>query len=172
MSYFYPPLNEPALRQVIQLYEQYPDYFSAPECPYSPVIKDFLKLHSAASDFDTHKNVSVKLNEQGLEDEIDALYTSLKTYGETAKASDNAADKNTFFRLSVGLLEKIIEVKKNLSYIQSVNVFIEEVLVAMQEILDPDQRNEFLDRIRPYTTGYVPPESSKTPTPTSTPEEL
>ena len=157
MKYFYPALNEPALRQVIQLYETHPDYFDSPDCPYGQFIKDFFKANSAASDFDSHSDVAVKFDEKGLQNEIEALYADLKKYGRDAQTSDNAADKNTFFRLSVGLLEKIIEVKKNLHYIQSINQFIEEVLSSMQEILNPDQRNEFMDRIRPFTTDFNPP---------------
>lgn len=156
MPNFYPTLNEPAIKQVLQIYENNPSYFDDPACPYSDPIKDFFKTNSQASDFDTHTE-KVKFDEDGLNSEIETLYSELKKYGTSAITSENSADKNTFFRLSVGLLEKIVEVKSKLNYVTNVNAFIEEVLSSMQEILNADQRNEFMDRIRPYTTDYKPP---------------
>lgn len=155
-SNFYPALPTQLLKQVMDLYENNPEYFSDPECPYDQRIKDLFTCTNPVNDFDSHAHVSKPMGETDLQQEIADLYEGLKTYGETAKTSDNASDRNTYFRLSVGLLEKIVELKERLIYIQNVNTFIETVLDAMGDILNPDQRNEFTARVSKLTADFVP----------------
>lgn len=146
----YPQLDEKSIRLVTQLYEVDPKYFDSPECPYSPDIKELFKGENQTKYFDTHTTVSLATDED-ISNEINDVYTKLKDYWDEVKSSDKSADKNTFFRVSTSLLEKLVDLRERMSKIKQVNAFITEVMLIMDEILNSDQRNEVTERLKRFS---------------------
>lgn len=151
----YPPLNEPQLKLVLTLYEANPDYFNHPDCPYSKEIKDLFQGELAVKYFDSHVggSGSDELDDATTMKALTELYTKLKDYWDDVKDSDKATDKNTFFRVSASLLEKVVLLKEKQSNIMLVDSFINEVLNIMGDICTPDQRNEVIDRLAKYKSA-------------------
>jgi len=149
MSNHYPQLDEKSIRLVTQLYEVDPKYFDNPACPYSADIKELFKGESQTQYFDTHTTVSLASDED-ISNEINDVYQKLKDYWEEVKSSDKSADKNTFFRVSTSLLEKLVDLRERMSKIKQVNAFITEVMSIMDEILNSDQRNEVTERLKRF----------------------
>lgn len=151
MSKYYPPISEKDIRLIQKLYEGDPSYFEAEECPYSPEVKDLFKGEVQSKYFDDTNPVKPIASDDEIAQEINDVYAKLKEYWEEVKSSDKSADKNTFFRVSTSLLDKLVELRERMSKIKKVNAFITEVLAIMDEILLPDQRNEVTERLAKFS---------------------
>lgn len=151
MELFYPPFNEKSLPTILHLYEEDPEYFNRPECPYLQVTKDLFRIKPKGADFTSHldENAQGFDNKQTIE-EISELYRQMKAYGPKALSSDKSSDQNTYFRVSVILLEKLITLKERASALSSANEFVSEVLTIMQDTLNPDQVAKVMDRLKKY----------------------
>lgn len=148
---FYPEITEDQLWPFLivkrQLQEN-PDLFDDPDCPYNEDIKGFF----------------VSIPRTGLADEIDdtsvgdlkaeaaRLYRELKEFGKTLEAGDTS-ERNTYFRLSVALLEKILELEERAAGLQNFKHFRDTILQIMEDILTPDQRTKVMDRLEESING-------------------
>lgn len=156
MSYDYPPLPVKEINLILQLYASNPDYFN--NSPYPENIKSLFIHGSEARFFDSHSSstsngpVDVLSDEQMLQ-EINVLYSQLKEYGNEALISDKGSDKNTFFKVSVSLLEKMVSLREKVSNIQQVNQFVNEILNILGDVLTVDQRNEVMARLQSFDLG-------------------
>ena len=146
----YPPIDEKTLRLLLLKYEQDPEYFSRPECPYAQDIKDIFTGQTAVQYFDTHMESVTLESDDDIQKEINDVYSKLKNYWDEVKISDKSADTNTFFRVSTSLLEKLVDLRERMSKIKQVNSFISEVMQIMDEVLSSDQRNEVTERLKRF----------------------
>jgi len=151
---FYPPLDEKSIKIIQKLYEADPEYFSDDRCPYQDSTKALFTGTSAVFDFASHTSErSEPVTDEDILNEINDLHAKLKEYWDDVKDSEKAGDKNTFFRVSVSLLERIVDLKTKASTLSNMNSFIQEVMNCMQEILTVDQRNEVIARLERFQKG-------------------
>lgn len=147
---YYPPLNEPSLKTLIKLIETYPDFLDDPKCPYSIEIKQFLKGKSSAANVDFATIDISNLTEEDLLNEINGLYQSLQQYGRDVATSGNATDKNTYFRISTNLLEKIVDMREKTLGMKQYAAFQQEILNIMDSIMNADQKLEVMNRLKKF----------------------
>lgn len=167
-KYFYPPINPQNLRQVRELVKAHKqDYLDNPDCPYPDDLKLlFAKLFDVqtASGQNSNDKNSAPFTEEDLSDsefldkELNKLYAELKEFGKKLDIDSTASERNTYFKLSTTLIEKVISSKEKLNHIKEVEFFMDTVLEAMDDILNSDQREKFLDRIHRFTLDYKPVE--------------
>lgn len=145
---FYPTINERDLHLIARIYTANPHYFDVPECPYSEATKEIFKGTSQYRDFDTHKTTEIPATDS-LIAQINILSHQLQEYGNSINLGDNvsASDRNTYFRLSVALLEKLIEIKEKVTKIKEYEVFTAAVMDIMDKLLSPDQRNVMMAKL-------------------------
>ena len=152
MSDFYPPLPEKEMRLIQTLSASNPEYFNHPDCPYAQDTKDLFMGETQVKYFDKPETSATRIaSDDQIAEEINDVYSKLKDYWSEVKSSDKSADKNTFFRVSTSLLDKLVELRERMSKIKKVNSFIGETLSILDEILTPDQRNEVMDRLKKYS---------------------
>lgn len=145
---YYPPLNESNVGIIAKLYENNPNYFEDPACPYNSRTKEIFKGMAAYTDFDSHApDFEVPETDQMLI-RINNLYEELQKYGKEAEKS---ADKSTFFRLSVSLMKDLVDLKQKVSNLSEHEKFIAEVLAILDDVCNPDQRGEFQERLKRFT---------------------
>lgn len=146
----YPELNESNLEIVAKIYEADVGYFDDPECPYSKSTKDIFKGKRKYADFDSHNPPDQLPDSDDLITQINYLSQELKDYGASISGNveSTASDKNTYFRLSVTLLDKLIELKEKTVKIKEYEVFSSAVLDAMERDMTPDQRQVIMTRLQ------------------------
>lgn len=161
----YPTIDEASLRTIHKMAVSIPGYLEDPACPYSDHTK--MILGGGAG----QKAVAAVISEESLEDaielieinfetagddallnEITSVYAKLKRYGEKIKDdNDNSSGNNTFFRLSVSMLKEVVDIRKKLLEAVNMSKFIEDVMCVLEDLVGPDGRNEFMERMK-----YVP----------------
>lgn len=147
---FYPKLDEGQLRTIKKLMSIHPDYLDDPACPYSDETKQILGSNQPVT-----KQIETELAEidfesmdgESLLTEINRVYNELKASGVNITGAESA-EKNTYFRLSVSLLREVVVIREKVTNMINTSKFTEIVLQAMEEILDTEQRNLFLERIK------------------------
>lgn len=152
-QFHYPTLDENAISVIARVYEANPQYFDHPDCPYDQITKDIFKGNAKFQDFDTHTDVKIA-NSDDLLTQITQLSKELKAYGQSIKTEEgtSASDRNTYFRLSVTLLEKLVDIKEKIANVKSYEQFNNEVLDIMDKILTPDQRTTVMQRLESLVT--------------------
>lgn len=148
---FYPRLDEGALRTIIKLSKTDPEYFTDRQCPYSSEIKELFGANTSTAtgkatvsfeeiDFESMDGESLLV-------EINRVYNELKAAGVNISSAEST-EKNTYFRLSVSMLREVVQIKEKVTNMVNISKFTEIVLQAMEEILDTEQRNMFLERLK------------------------
>lgn len=153
----YPPLDEKQISLIQQLFAVDPDYFKDPSCPYSQEVIKLFEGDNPVKDFDEHTISVDEMSDDDIVTEISELHSKLKTYWDDVKSSDKSTDKNTFFRVSVTLMERIVDLREQMSNIKNVNLFTSEILSIMEQVLTADQRNEVIDRLKKFDMGNLEP---------------
>lgn len=146
---FYPEITEDQLWPFLivkRLLQENPDLFDDPKCPYNEGIRGFFASIPLGDDTSVEGEISEVLVED-LEEEASRLYQELKKFGQSLEAGDTS-ERNTYFRLSVSLLEKILELKERAVGLKNVKHFTDTVLQIMEDILTPDQRTKIMDRLQ------------------------
>lgn len=148
MGRHYPELNNNNIKLVKQLFEEDKTFFDDPDCPYSDEVKSIFRLSDIENDFDKNFDVDIMDSEEHIMKEINALYNHLQKFGANMRDSDTASEKNTYFKLSTTLLEKIISMKERVTNISKVNEFTETVLQILEEEVNVDDRTKVIERLR------------------------
>ena len=138
------------------IYEGNPQYFDDPNCPYSYETKCFFKGTARVHDFDNH-NTSQLPDTDSVVSQLNGLLSQLKTWGDEVNRGndESASDRNTYFRIYSGLIEKIITMKEKASNIKMYEQFISIVLDIMDREMDADQRNRVMLRLEPLVGGLT-----------------
>ena len=142
---YYPPIDEKSLQTVMKLSKEDNDYLSDPACPYPNSIKKLFKPLEMSDDI---QDIADIMGEDHMLQEISTLYTHLKSFGQSMRESDTASEKNTYFKLSASLIEKLIDMKERISNLKKVDLFIETVLMTMEEEINIDDRSRVIKKLR------------------------
>lgn len=154
---YYPSVDEKSIKLLLRLMESDPKLLDHPECPYSDDFKSLFKHTEKARDFDTSDDTVIP-DANDLLTQINMLSRELAEYGQTIKHSDNnASDRNTYFRLSVTLMEKLVDIKERISKISQYEAFIGTILEFMDREFTPDQRNLLVQGL----SRYLPEEKTQ-----------
>lgn len=140
---YYPDIDEENLLLVRRLSAADPEYFTDTDCPYS---KEVVSLFGGGAEEGPTKPAVFALDLDNIDGELDRLYAELRTFGEGLGTAD-AAEKNTYFRLSFGLLEKMTELKERAVGVRQMKEFTETVLRVMEDQLTPDQRTKIMHQL-------------------------
>jgi hypothetical protein len=154
MSRFYPEINENNLKLIKQLFEEDKTFFDDDTCPYSDTtIALFKNSPTDISDFENEDALDIDNigSTEYIIKEINALYTHLQQFGKTMRDSDTASEKNTYFKLSAALLERLISMKERMSNVAKVTEFTETVLQILDEEVNVDERTKIIERLRNVT---------------------
>lgn len=144
---FYPEIPEGAvwaLGIIKQHLIENPTYLSDPDCPYD---EDVLKFFAAKEGEQRGETGGEEIHIDDLEGETSRLYKELKTFGDALTKGDTA-EKNTYFRLSVSLLEKLLDLKERAVGLKQVTEFTSTVLTIMEDELTPDIRTKIVHRLK------------------------
>lgn len=143
---YYPVLNEKNIPLIQSLYESNEDYFKNPECPYT---ESTINLFTGKV-FDIATTTVKQMDDSETIEQINMVYQQLMAYGVEAQRSDNATDKNMYFRVATTLLEKLVSIKEKMSNLKHINAFIGSVLQIMDEVLTADQRGRVMERLKEF----------------------
>lgn len=137
---YYPEIDPKPLDLVKRLFEADPGYFSDPDCPYPDSIKGIFVAIPRDED-------ALDVNNIEIEGEIDKLITDIKEWGESLNPEDKS-EKAAYFRVSYGLIEKLISLKERVYNMAQVREFTRTVLQIMQDELPVDLRQAVIDRLK------------------------
>lgn len=141
----YPLLDEAAIKIVAQKVKDNPNFLSDATCPYSDSTK--LVFHNKEKERLVNEvdEVSATLNE---------LKEQLKKQGKKQDAGTlDASESNSYFRARMAITEKILELQERILKIGEVQSFYGTVMSIMEEVLEPDQRTEFMEKLNVIIGG-------------------
>lgn len=146
----YPPLNEKSISQIKELYSQDEKYFDYPGCPYSETVKNLFKMDNPSYDYDDfdENEINDLTDTDNMIKEIGTLYKHLKEFGKEMRTSDTASERNTYYKLSASLLEKLITMKERVMDVKKAEEFTAFVIQIMEEELDVDVRSRILTKLK------------------------
>jgi len=149
MHRFYPEIDEKNLKLIQKLQSEDATYLQDDQCPYSEDIKKLFMIADSTSDFDIQDiDIEGLDTDDGMLAEVMTLYAHLKQFGTEMRNSDTASEKNTYFKLSATLLEKLIVMRERVINIQKMQVFQDTVLQIMEDELDPTQRTAVMNKLK------------------------
>lgn len=147
---FYPRLDEQAFKTISMIYENDAGYFNDKNCPYSQDLINLFLGKSKFHDFDSHAAKELP-SADDLVVQINKLASQLENYWSEIKNGDaTPADKNTYFRIASGLLEKMVDMKERVLNIKQYEAFTSAVLDALDRELDVDRRNIVMENLRTH----------------------
>ena len=155
MSRYYPPVNESNILLIKTLYTEDKSFFDSVDCPYSEEFKDLFrtkKVDVKESDFDDF-DLNGDFGEDYILDQINSLYKYLQEFGREMRTSDTASEKNTYFKLSANLLEKLISMRERVVNLQKMNEFTETVLQILEDEVNVDERSRIIERLKNVTSS-------------------
>ncbi len=157
-EYFYPAIDWPKIALAMSLCKQNGNsYLNDPNCPYPPELKELLNgkvPDNSRSVVETDDSEEAKLpTSDELLDNLSSLSDLLKDFGQTIR--DNSqditpAERNTYFRVSIGLIEKLITLREKVSKVKEYENFTRQVLEIFDKNLDKDQRSTILAELKEY----------------------
>lgn len=83
------------------------------------------------------------------EAEVTKLFKDIREYGSVI-ASDDVSAKNTYFRVSASLLEKLVTLREKAAGQKAFDRFVEFVISVHEDLLTKDQSNEFRQRLEDH----------------------
>lgn len=82
-----------------------------------------------------------------IEEESGKLYNQLTQFSRELKTKDNN-EIMSYFRTATQLLEKIVSIRERGANLKQVSLFHETVLSIMEDVLEPSQRTEAMQRLK------------------------
>lgn len=136
-----------------------------PACPYSEDVKALLRgpqvvekivYRDREMEDDFTDGVIELATEEDLLKEVAILSRELKEYGKGLNrgggedGETKGSDMNTYFRLSVTLMERILQIREKASLLVEHSRFVNEVLNILADILNADQREAAIERLKRF----------------------
>lgn len=97
------------------------------------------------------------LEGDNIERELALLYSKLRAFGATLEGRTGgedgggqkakASDKSSYFRTTVSLMSKIVELREKASNVNQWLTFKNRVMGLLSSVMTPDQRNAFLEAL-------------------------
>lgn len=146
----YPEINEKNLRLILEMLKTHPGYLFSSDCPYSEDIKnifmsmDHRPTYQLTDQEFTSRN-SRNLTTAELSDELNTLFLELKSM---LNQDMPEKEKQQWIKTSTGLLEKLLDLKKDAAETAKVEAFMDEVENILEECVSVDQRSEIINRIQ------------------------
>lgn len=146
----FPDLNH-ELGLILQLLEQDPGLLADPDCPYSADTMSVLTVMKGgvAEVVETPRDKWEKL-----ERETQRLYDELKDSKDNLSIEDHA-ERMSYFRTATSLLDKLVGLQERAVGLKAIGTFHQTVLDIMEDILDPGQRTEVMQRLEKVVKGEV-----------------
>jgi len=144
---FYPDIDEEALWAIDvirQHLEQDADYLL--DSPYSTKARESLAKLTRE-----RKKAAPTVVEGSkweiLEAETQGLYRELKETSENLSIDDHS-ERMSYFRTATSLLDKLVGLQERAMGLKKVHAFQQTVLDIMEDVLEPGQRTEVMDKLR------------------------
>jgi hypothetical protein len=163
----FPPLRLAVLNGLLGLKDRYaadPDLFKHEDCPYDDETVEALTSILQVKEVEriVEKTVQVK-RERGrpkkggvseedlaeLEKEVRDLLTNLKAM--EAGPSLDTNEKIQITKTKTTLIEKLLEMRERVMNVRRLSEFQTVVISVLDDLVDEDGRDAFLERIEPYT---------------------
>ena len=176
MGYYYPDISPKEFNILLTLAKQHEDYFTSGDCPYNEAVAEFfvppepeivernvvveVEVEVEKPIYIQHKPKSIDTValEETLEDlestdvmlaEVKRIYIQLQTMGSSMTSEDaSSAEKNTYFKLSTTLLEKLLGMQERIINIKTITSQIDIILEIMESEVPVDVRNSIMSRLR------------------------
>ena len=147
MSVF-PDLNT-ELGLALQLLKQDPGFIHDEDSPYSPDTRSALAVFAspAVEVVETPRDKWDKL-----ERETQRLYDELKDSKDNLSIEDHA-ERMSYFRTATSLLDKLVGLQERAVGLKAIGQFHQTVLDIMEDVLDPGQRTEVMQRLEKVIKG-------------------
>lgn len=145
----YPTITEASLtpfRAIEVQLTTFPDLLDRAECPYPPLVKAMLRRLIGGEMVDTGTSSLSDAAERTLDDEIAAIYQSVRREADHYSGSD-PKDKMSFLKTSNDLLTKLVDLQSRRINIRNMALTQRAVVEAMEEFLTPAQRTQFIDKL-------------------------
>lgn len=171
MKIEFPPLRLAALNALLSLKERYgadTGLFEGPDCPYDEetvaVLKTILDVREVERIVE--KQVVVTKRERGrpkkggdlndkdlaeLDAEIKGLLESLRTM-EVDSVPDTG-ERIQILKARASLIEAALKNRERVINAKSMSFFMQTVMSILDDLVEEEKRDEFLDRISPYREG-------------------
>ncbi len=150
---FYPTISSSMMvpfRAVMTLMEQDPRYLDRPECPYSNDVKDILRRYAQKGGVKADKVIEKTLqNHDDLDRELVEVFNELHSIQNSLGEMD-PKDKVQWMKAVVSVLDKIITLRERNFDGKKLSEFQRVVLAFLEEIMEPSQRTEFVNRLGSY----------------------
>lgn len=146
----FPDLNH-ELGLVLQLLEQDKGLLSDPDCPYSADTKAVL-VKFGGPEAEVVEAPADKWAK--LERETQRLYDELKDSKDNLSIEDHA-ERMSYFRTATSLLDKLVGLQERAVGLKAIGTFHQTVLDIMEDVLDPGQRTEVMERLQKVIKGEV-----------------
>lgn len=144
----YPDLNE-QLSVVFDLIRAENGYLEDPDCPYSAETKAFLTKFVESDEISSEEPQD---KWRKLERETQSLYDELKNSKDNLSIEDHA-ERMSYFRTATSLLDKLVGLQERAVGLKAIGTFHQTVLDIMEDILDPGQRTEVMQRLETVIKG-------------------
>lgn len=157
-EFFFPVIDWPKLLLAISLYKQNGDsYLNHPNCTYPPELKELIR--GKVSD-NPRTNVEVASDKEAklptsdeLLNNLSSLASLLEEFGQTIKNNSQditPAERNTYFRVSIGLIEKLVSMREKVSKVKEYENFTRQVVEIFDKHLTKDQRSVIIGQLKEY----------------------
>lgn len=146
----FPDLNH-ELGLFLQLLKQEPGLLTDPEAPYSA---DTIAALRGLGDKVEEVAEAPADKWAKLERETQRLYDELKDSKDNLSIEDHA-ERMSYFRTATSLLDKLVGLQERAVGLKAIGTFHQTVLDIMEDILDPGQRTEVMQRLEKVIKGEV-----------------
>jgi hypothetical protein len=152
-----PPGLETRLSAVLLAAKGNKGYFTDVKCPYSPELKAVLvKIVGAESE---ERRVVAEVIELGADaDKYDHMIREIESTIvemsniETDLSDGDASDRIQFVKAKTILIQKWVEIKEKIYNVREIADFQSIVIKMLDEVLDKDARQSFIDKLRTLRT--------------------
>lgn len=148
---FYPDITEDnilSLKLVVQMVTKDPEYLDRKDCPYSDMMKDFLRGILTVVDAEIPD-----LFEGGLSDEPEVLDRQIQKILNRMEAMEHELrsfepnERMAFFKTQTSLLEKLVTLREKVTNQREMMSFQAVVISTLEEVCDADQIKTFMERL-------------------------
>lgn len=154
MDPWYPSIDTKVLVPVQVIKENLdrdPSYLNRPECPYSSEVKSILRKLFEVKSVGVSSSTFFKEGEnqdEAIMREIDRIYTDALNLDAQLASTEDASEKIQLLKARSQILQKLVDLRAQMMNIRSMTEFQNTVIQFMEEVLNPDQITDFMQRIR------------------------
>lgn len=148
MDRYYPDLGDEALFAldiIARNIKTDPEYLL--DAPYPDAVLEIFGQMPAGSEATETLDLENEDKWDRLQRESDNLFRGLTDAGKQLDVRDNA-EKMAYFRTATSLLDKIVGIQERILNLRAVSRFHSTVMAIMEDVLDPGQRTDVMERLQ------------------------